>query len=483
MSRLGLALLLLVVSPAYAERPIDGYVPFDESMVMPDPPVTAAGLVPYNKIYLNRCANGCTIGFGNTANSITNKWPVQTPGVLSKFPYPDDVWNKVVACFKDVMSPYDVQIVETDPGSANHFEIMIAGSPTDIGFPSNVGGVAPPGCTKPYYDNALVFDFATVWGSSGVCGPRCIEEICSTAAQEIGHTWQQMDHVIVKEDPMTYAFYTGRRYFQNTAAQCGSDCVNGTGPGGVTCTGTTKQNHACRCNTGSQTQNSVSIIEGLFGKGPGTPPTVAFVTPLAGTTLQPGFKLNVNATDDSGIVTKVDLKIDGMVVGTAMTAPYEFISPLTLTPGSHQVEAIAYDGPGTPGRAAIDVAIGPPCESASDCPNPTDACISGRCVAGPNATGGLGTACTDATQCASQFCASDGTAMYCVEPCMVGGCPSDFGCVDDGSGNGTGVCWPGYDDGSGGCGCESNRPGGALSFGLLFAVTVFTWRRRRSSAS
>lgn len=479
MSRLGLALLVLAVSPAYAERPIDGWVP-DESRVVEQPPLTPLGLAPYNKIYLNRCANGCPIGVG-TSNSITDKWQIGSPATLSKFPYGDDVWNKVVSCFKDVMAPYNVQVVEANPGSVNHFEIMVAGLPTDVGFPNNVGGVAPPGCST-YIDNALVFDFAAVWGSGTTCSQRCIEDICATAAQEIAHSWGGMDHVIVKEDPMTYYNSNSRKYFQNTAAQCGSDCVNGKGPGNVTCSGTNLQSHVCRC-TGTQTQNSDTIIKGLFGVGPGTPPTVAITNPTADVTLETGFKVSVNATDDGGIISKVDLKIDGTMIGSVTTPPYDFTAPLTVTPGSHHLEAIAYDRIGTPGSGVLDVTVGPPCESSSDCPMPTDACAGGRCVPGSSVTGGLGTTCTDATACLGGQCASDGTNMYCVEPCTVGTCPEDFGCLDVGSGNGTGVCWPGYDDGSGGCGCESNRPGGALSFGLLFAVTVFTWRRRRSSAS
>jgi len=43
----------------------------------------------------------------------------------------------------------------------------------------------------------------------------------------------------------------------------------------------------------------------------------------------------------------------------------------------------------------------------------------------------------------------------------------------------TGVCWPGADDGlGGGCSTSSGAPGAAISSGLLFALLVFTRRRR-----
>jgi uncharacterized protein (TIGR03382 family) len=43
----------------------------------------------------------------------------------------------------------------------------------------------------------------------------------------------------------------------------------------------------------------------------------------------------------------------------------------------------------------------------------------------------------------------------------------------------TGVCWPGADDGSGGCSTTSGAPGAVISSGLLFALLVFSRRRRK----
>src|SRR5690606_41076373 len=108
---------------------------------------------------------------------------------------------------------------------------------------TNVGGIAPGGCTDTYRNNALVFAFAKAYGNNqtNTCDARCVNEVCSTAAQEIGHVWKSMDHVRVAADPMTYFGYNDRRYFQNTEAQCGSDCVGGVSPNGQTCTGLNSQ--------------------------------------------------------------------------------------------------------------------------------------------------------------------------------------------------------------------------------------------------
>jgi len=71
------------------------------------------------------------------------------------------------------------------------------------------------------------------------------------------------------------------------------------------------------------------------------PPTVEIVTPADGAVVMPGFTVDVNASDDRGVI-RVDLAIDGTVVGSANAAPYTFTTDATLT-GSHTLTATAYD--------------------------------------------------------------------------------------------------------------------------------------------
>jgi hypothetical protein len=164
-----------------------------------------------------------------------------------------------------------------------------------------------------------------------------------------------------------------------------------------------------------------------------------------------------------------------MKVSSLTRGPFVINSAATLGDGTHTLEVRATDPQGTVGSSTIDVYIGPPCQKPSDCERDTDTCIGGRCVPGPGVQGGLGSTCTSAPDCASGLCGADDTNHYCVEPCMKGQCPSGFGCeINDG--DAMGVCWPGYDDGSGGC---SVAPGGAVTSGLLFAALVFGRRRRR----
>jgi MYXO-CTERM domain-containing protein len=465
--------VVLLAGTAAAERPRDLIVPQTVEPGRLEP----TGLAPYNTLFLNRCPSGCTVKPGGS-NSITDSWGIGSTRTLTAFPYGDQAWADVVACVKDVMSPYVINVTDTDPGTAKHFEIMIAGKGTDLSSSwTNVGGIAPGGtpCSS-YADNALVFAFAKSYGdnTNNTCDDACVNELCATAAQEIGHTWKTMDHVRLASDPMTYFGFAGRRYYQNEAAQCGSDCVDGVSPYGETCTGTNSQSHTCTC--GGQTQNSYEQIKSLFGLGPGSPPTVKIVSPKLGENVKPGFPVVSDPIDDSGIITRVELKVDGMLISSLEKGPFVFNAPDSLANGTHRVEIVAYDPHQTPGTAKVDVVIGPPCKSENDCSTETDVCVGGRCVPGSGVNGGLGSTCAMSTDCLSNQCASDGTSSYCVEQCTVGQCPGGFGCLD--VGDGTGACWPGYDDGSGGCGCQSTR-GGPAGMMLALMVMVGLCRRRR----
>jgi hypothetical protein len=445
-------------------------------VVWRDVPHDNPAAVSSNVIFMNRCAGGCVVHQAGSDNSTTDASTIGG-GSLTAFAYGDAVWGQVMACLRDTFEDFNVVITDVDPGTQGHLEIMIAGSPTQIGLGTGVGGIAPFTCQN-YAANTLVFDFANVWGSGSTCTGSCVEDICSTAAQEIAHTWS-LDHVTVAADPMTYYNFNGRRYYQNVAAQCGSDCLYTCGANkcdsfGHVCSGPNNQNKACTCS-GSQTQNSWQTIRTLFGAGTPTPPVVMITNPAFGAEVQPGFNVTATATDDSSIA-KVELRVDNVLVMPTITKPpYAFNAPATLMPGSHHVEVTAYDAHGTPGKGAIDVMIGPPCEKPADCAVATDTCVGGRCVPGPGVPGGLGTTCTDNSQCAEGQCASDGTNMYCVSMCMKGQCPDGFGCLSTGADPNVGACWPGYDDGSGGC---SVAGGGPLSFGAIFVAFVLSRRRR-----
>jgi Bacterial Ig domain len=450
-----------------AGEPLPLTRPRDVMMWEPIAPAAASSQVNSHTIYLHRCVGSDCAVVQGTTNSTTE--PVHSSlghGVLSPFSRSNDVWNTVAACMREVYAPFNVEITEVDPGSQPHFEIMIGGMPEELGMPSGIGGVSPFSC-MPYIPNSVVFVF-DVWGDDA-------EELCATAAQEVAHSFT-LDHVIEPSDPMTYFSYKGRRHYMNAQVQCGSDCdKNHRSPLGATCTGTDYQEHACACGNGAQTQNSVQVISALFGEGGATPPQVKIVSPKIGDTVAGSFAVSAEITDDVRVAS-AEMRVDGALISSIADAPYSFTGPATLADGTHTIEVTGYDNLGAPGRSRIQVIVGPGCQSSADCPRSSDACIAGRCVAGPGTTGGLGQICNVATDCASWLCANDDGAQYCVEACKPGDCPNGFGCRDDGMGGG--VCWPGYNESSGGCSASGDRsPLGTLALGLGFAIAVL--RRRR----
>lgn len=408
--------------------------------VMAPPHTRRADAAVSNIIYLNQCAGNCIVTEGNS-NSTTDTSDLGH-GTLTAFMYDQTTWNSVVSCLADVFSPFNVQLVTTRPSSGSYLEIMIAGSPQDIGEPADVGGVATYDCGESYQQNALVFDFANVWNGS-------VEDICATAAQEIAHTWT-LDHSTDAADPMTYYSYTSRKYFQNSAQQCGSDCVNGTSPFNLTCSGTNNQSHNCTC-TSQATQNTYQTILGLFGAGTPTPPTVTITAPSNNASVNAGFPVDATVASPYG-VTSAELEVDGTMVATLTSQPFAFNAPTTLSTGAHTVTVVGTDVHGVMTNTMITVDVA--------------------------ALATLGTACKTDSQCASNQCASDGTNSYCTEPCPAsGGCPDGLQCLTQGSG---GVCWP-NGGGGGGCSVNSDRaPLGPIAIGLGTLAFVVSRRRRRA---
>jgi len=434
-------------------------------------------------IFMNPCKpNGCKVTPGETdATKDTSDIASQT-GTLGAWSYGDASWQKVMTCMKATFSQFNVQITDVDPGTTPHYEVMVAGSPEEImgsqGF--GIGGVADFPCQDigvcdPYLPNALVFDFADVFGNDPT-------EICAVAAQEIAHTWS-LDHVVDKTDPLTYNSYSGMRIYHD-AEKCGSDCQGGKSPFGLTCSGTGGQaTHTCSGN-GKATQDEVKTILALFGpSGPPTPPTVAISAPADGATVTPLFDVVATATDSDGI-DKVELRIDGSLIGSVTKPPFKWSAPGTLAQGSHTIKVTAYDVFGATADAQVTVTEGPACTKDGGCSG-DDVCVDGKCVPGGGVPGGLGTPCTMDTECASMSCATDGSGTkVCVAPCdvnMMDGCPSGFSCLPAGNG---GVCWPTGGDGgeTGGCNAGSEDGSTLALIGLGFGAIVIAGRRRSRRA-
>jgi len=88
-----------------------------------------------------------------------------------------------------------------------------------------------------------------------------------------------------------------------------------------------------------------------------TPPTVTLTSPTSGATFASGapIPLAATASDVEGPISKVEFLIDGTVVNTDTTAPYEF-SATGVANGSHTAAARAYDS-GSPALSTTTTAV------------------------------------------------------------------------------------------------------------------------------
>lgn len=86
--------------------------------------------------------------------------------------------------------------------------------------------------------------------------------------------------------------------------------------------------------------------------GDTTPPTAAITAPAAGSTVSGTVAVRVTASDDVG-VTRVEVRVDGLAVGSDSTAPYSVdVDTRALASGPHTLSAIAFDFAGNAGASA-----------------------------------------------------------------------------------------------------------------------------------
>ena len=228
-------------------------------------------------------------------------------------------WQLIVDCHEELFDRWNVTITDVDPGNVPHYELVIAGSPQDVGMGQGIGGVSPYTYDCSVIPNSIVFTFAEVYGND-------YRSICETSAQEIAHSFG-LDHEFLCEDPMTYLYNCGDKSFQDIDAQCG-------------------EYSARECACGDQTQNSVTWLDerlGVDDDGPvNEPPQVSITQPSNGDTVPPTFTVTATASDDVA-VNRVEFRIDGTLASTDTTAPYSYTTN-ALVDGSHTVEARAIDG-------------------------------------------------------------------------------------------------------------------------------------------
>jgi uncharacterized protein (TIGR03382 family) len=455
-SLLGSFALLGAATPDAGAEPPPGRFITERVWIDPvrDMPLDSRGGQVVSKIiYVNRCAGDCIVTPGNNDARQNTSSIVGETRTITEFEHGDEVYDQVVACLRDVFSPYDVEIVTEDPGTGTfHHEAILAGTPDEIGRDQNVGGIAPASCDP--LNNVISFSFANQLGPG-------VEDLCWTVAQESAHAFGLPNHVYDCLDPMTYLpGPCGRKYFRNRALPCGEF-----EPGPCTC--------------GANAQNSHRELLATFGEGTAPPPPeVSLLYPEPDAAVDDNFSIFFTAIDPR-LVERVDVYLNGVKY---MSAPgHEFAQldePYSVTAPDHpdgyiDIEVRAYNEiSGEAGTDTARVLKGAPCESSDQCFDFMD-CSEGRCSY-PPPEGELGDSCQYDQYCIDGPCASVDGDRRCTRECPVGvsdSCPEGFEC------RAPGFCW--NDSGGGGCGAAgSERDGLPIAALSLFAAALLLRRRR-----
>ncbi|MCP4449264.1 MAG: hypothetical protein GY811_28620 [Myxococcales bacterium] len=418
-----------------------------------------------NIIFLNRCVGGCTINPGSNDARTNQSSIAQGTSLLSEYAGTQAQWDETIACVRDLYSPYDVNVVEEDPGAETiHHEAIVAGMPGELGLAPNIGGIAPSGCSP--LNNVISFSFA----NSNFSQNQDPLTMCWTIAQESAHAFGLPNHVFHCMDPMTYLDGNcGKKYFRNKSLPCG-------------------EFEQSNCNCSGVTQNSHVELSAVFGPGElPAPPEIEIQYPKPDTVLADEFSIYWVA-DDERLIDHTEIWINGTKyadipgkewTGTFQPNDYHMEAP-TLPDGVIELEVRAVNEIGSEASQTITLTKGAPCSNADSCFDFQE-CNEGRCEYGA-AAAELGDGCAVDPQCLEGTCAEVGgeraCAMSCI-PTVSGACFEGFECETTSSGDS--VCWAVAGD-TGGCCSVAGSKGDPLPwFGLgMFLFGLVVIRRRRA---
>jgi hypothetical protein len=200
--------------------------------------ILAAPAAATDVIYINPCPGGCVVtpGVDDAINHVSSI--PSSASALTAFSHGDAIFQATVGCIRKAWARFDVEVTTQSPGTLPRREIMLAGTPQQVGMPSGVPGVAPL-FAEPR-DNAIVFVFSEAIGADP-------DVLCWTASQEVAHLYA-LDHEFHCEDLMSYTTGCGIKSFTDFDAQCGEYSPR-------------------TCLSGAATQNSAALLSQVPGLG------------------------------------------------------------------------------------------------------------------------------------------------------------------------------------------------------------------------
>jgi MYXO-CTERM domain-containing protein len=430
--------LRMVLPPSQSSQSSDG------------PPVLAAqGL---RRVFLNFDGVTLTAGFNDNATTNTSFILTLTANsgeqrTIAPFSPADLLFTgglsrsaiieRVVYDLQRIHAPYNITFVTTRPSSGFYEMVIMGGDCVSVVGQSGCAGIAVLDCGDNMPAN---ISFAFPLGLT-------IDELVVTAAQEMSHAFG-LTHTEDSDDIMFPVLQNDLPTAYGAGTIPSSDRL---------------------CSAATFQDSHLRLLEIIGPRGQDQiAPTVTITDPADGSTFSAGTVVTAVIQDDVA-VDRAQLIIDGRIIATLISPPWQFAIPDGMPPGSYLIEVRATDPSGNVGSATITLTSGE-CGQDADCGDGLF-CSAGLCS--QFKAGDLGAFCNSGSDCSSGLCGTVMGESRCSSLCNDGSdCPAGFVCLQGGG------CWPELS--SGGCGCRIAAPRGASPSVLLLTLVLMAgfWLRR-----
>lgn len=209
----------------------------DDAADVPDAAAPDATITETTPIYVNRGGGTYTAG-ANDARANTSTI-LDVEAVLGPYVVDDTRWEAQLTCLRAMFAPFNVAIVDDDPGDVPHLEVVMvpAADWSQVIDQATVSGLSPFTCAP--IANAIVFMNPEYYDDNDY-------DICWTTAQVAANS-TGLDHAFSCPDVMTYLDSCGdTKTFTDEDVACG-------------------EYEARTCCTGEATQNSFAHLTDVFG--------------------------------------------------------------------------------------------------------------------------------------------------------------------------------------------------------------------------
>jgi hypothetical protein len=185
-------------------------------------------------VYLNRFGGAYTHGaVDDAAQNLSIV--VDVARTLPPFPGDDAAWSEITACIRTALSQFDVVVTETDPGTAQHLELVFTDTYWD-----------DPGVTHVFPASCAAHQIELIFGSALSTPTRGCQVAMDGLAQMIAQLGPSENCL----DFTSPAMDCGVRSFVSVDEACVDPATDLAAP--------------CRCNAAATTQNSFQALDALF---------------------------------------------------------------------------------------------------------------------------------------------------------------------------------------------------------------------------